>query len=179
MDVVQYKKMALRKTKSWILSKEFEMLPKEMRPLQCIQRAGEIIWLPESWYHATLNLEHSLSFGAQEPDLSTPVDLKRSEIATASARQLRRAAEGKKRFEDRIHLLKLAYRAEPFKWDLLMQVVNKLQEQEGPKSADAKELMEAAESELKHAIQKGWVPTKTVQAIQWRNLGFVQRDLVE
>lgn len=35
------------------------------RPLQCTQNAGELMWLPHYWWHATVNLVDTLSFGGQ------------------------------------------------------------------------------------------------------------------
>eukprot|EP00939_MAST-03C_sp_MAST-3C-sp1_P002362 g2362.t1 len=35
------------------------------RPIQCTQNAGELMWLPHYWWHATVNLVDTLSFGGQ------------------------------------------------------------------------------------------------------------------
>lgn len=40
-------------------------LPAEARPTVCLQRSGELLWLPDSWLHATLNVGESLAVGAQ------------------------------------------------------------------------------------------------------------------
>ena len=37
--------------------------------VECIQRPGEIIYVPASWKHATSNLEDCIAFGAQDVSL--------------------------------------------------------------------------------------------------------------
>lgn len=36
------------------------------RPLECIQRAGDILFLPDLWSHMTLNIGETIAIGAQE-----------------------------------------------------------------------------------------------------------------
>ena len=59
-------------------------VPPGQRPLRCVQYPGEIIWLPENWWHATLNLDASVAYGqkpllpepgrlAHTPDVRTPL----------------------------------------------------------------------------------------------------------
>lgn len=46
-------------------------VPPGQRPLRCVQYPGEIIWLPDNWWHATLNLDASVAYG-QKPLLPEP-----------------------------------------------------------------------------------------------------------
>ena len=36
------------------------------RPLQCVQRPGEVVYLPPRWVHATLNVGDAVAAGGQE-----------------------------------------------------------------------------------------------------------------
>lgn len=40
-------------------------LPPASRPMLCLQRERELVWLPDFWMHATLNIGDSLGFGGQ------------------------------------------------------------------------------------------------------------------
>ena len=33
----------------------------QVRPVECIVRAGEVLFIPRGWWHTALNLEHSLA----------------------------------------------------------------------------------------------------------------------
>ncbi|KAK6742594.1 hypothetical protein RB195_010073 [Necator americanus] len=46
-------------TLEWYLS-EYPSLPREKRPFECVLKPGEIIYLPDKWWHATLNTETSV-----------------------------------------------------------------------------------------------------------------------
>jgi hypothetical protein len=35
------------------------------RPLRCVQRPGDVLWLPRLWWHATLNLKPCVAFGSK------------------------------------------------------------------------------------------------------------------
>ena len=35
------------------------------RPLECIQREGELLYVPEGWYHATVNLGDTVAVASQ------------------------------------------------------------------------------------------------------------------
>ena len=56
-------------------SEAFNTLPIGDRPLMCVQHPGEVLYVPNRWWHATLNLEDfNLSFGSKltkEPDGTT------------------------------------------------------------------------------------------------------------
>merc|ERR1712216_705212 len=39
-------------------------------PLECTQRAGQILYLPPAWHHATINLGEVLAVGRQQNSLS-------------------------------------------------------------------------------------------------------------
>ena len=38
-----------------------DRLAKEQRPQECTQEPGEIVFIPEAWWHATLNLADALA----------------------------------------------------------------------------------------------------------------------
>ena len=44
---------------------ELGATPAAERPVVCLQRAGEVLWLPNFWLHATMNVGHSIALGAQ------------------------------------------------------------------------------------------------------------------
>ena len=33
----------------------------EVKPLECIVRAGEVIYVPQGWWHCVLNTEHTIA----------------------------------------------------------------------------------------------------------------------
>jgi hypothetical protein len=41
-------------------------LPPAARPLECVQRAGEVLFIPRNWFHATLNMGETVAV-AQQP----------------------------------------------------------------------------------------------------------------
>ncbi|KHJ93904.1 JmjC domain protein [Oesophagostomum dentatum] len=46
-------------TLEWFL-KSYDSIPREKRPLECVVKPGEAIYLPDKWWHATLNTETSV-----------------------------------------------------------------------------------------------------------------------
>ncbi|KAL6727265.1 hypothetical protein Aduo_009157 [Ancylostoma duodenale] len=46
-------------TLEWFL-KDYPLLPRDKRPLECVVKPGEAIYLPDKWWHATLNTETSV-----------------------------------------------------------------------------------------------------------------------
>ncbi|XP_029433043.1 jmjC domain-containing protein 8 [Rhinatrema bivittatum] len=48
-----------RTTLSW-LTETYPLLPEEDRPLECTIRPGEVLYFPDHWWHATLNLDTSV-----------------------------------------------------------------------------------------------------------------------
>ena len=48
-------------------------LPRATRPLRCVVRPGELLYVPEQWYHATLNLGHSVGVAAQQESPRSPI----------------------------------------------------------------------------------------------------------
>eukprot|EP00756_Hemistasia_phaeocysticola_P056589 Hpha_TRINITY_DN3288_c0_g1::TRINITY_DN3288_c0_g1_i1::g.186083::m.186083 len=50
-----------------------EELPPAAQPMRCLQRAGEIMYLPDFWWHATINVGETLGFGQQK--LSPSLDV--------------------------------------------------------------------------------------------------------
>ena len=43
----------------------FPRLPERERPLHCVQQPGELMYVPEGWYHCTYNTELSVAVAAQ------------------------------------------------------------------------------------------------------------------
>ena len=43
----------------------YPLLEEEARPLECVQEAGWVLYLPEGWYHATENQNLTLSLARQ------------------------------------------------------------------------------------------------------------------
>jgi len=41
--------------------------------MECVQRPGELIYIPEGWNHGTINIGQSLAIAAQHPDMHSPV----------------------------------------------------------------------------------------------------------
>jgi hypothetical protein len=39
-----------------------------MKPLECVQRAGEVVFVPTGWHHAIINLEHSVGMAVEVGD---------------------------------------------------------------------------------------------------------------
>ena len=50
------------------------------RPIYCIQRPGEVLWLPRMWWHATMNLRPSVSYGTKPS--ATSRDIEEKALAT-------------------------------------------------------------------------------------------------
>lgn len=51
----------------------FPKLPKERRPLSCTTQPGELIYVPETWYHATMNMGESIGAAGQDKEPLTKV----------------------------------------------------------------------------------------------------------
>lgn len=45
--------------KQW-LAEEYPKLPKERKPMECMQRGGDIIFVPELWGHGTYTVQESI-----------------------------------------------------------------------------------------------------------------------
>ena len=57
--------------KSWLNGQDDEATPVDdggVRPLLCVQRSGETLFVPTGWAHATLNLEPSIGFSVEVGD---------------------------------------------------------------------------------------------------------------
>ncbi|KAM4698189.1 jmjC domain-containing protein 8 [Rhinophrynus dorsalis] len=48
-----------RTTLSWVMD-VYPFLPQQDRPLECTIRPGEVLYFPDRWWHATLNLDTSV-----------------------------------------------------------------------------------------------------------------------
>ncbi|XP_050411586.1 uncharacterized protein LOC126826653 isoform X1 [Patella vulgata] len=44
----------------------YPKLDESNKPVECIQRAGDMLYLPESMYHSTINLGHTVAIGIQK-----------------------------------------------------------------------------------------------------------------
>jgi len=58
-----YSQIMLTPPLQWL--DDLPSMPPSDRPITCLQRAGEALWLPDFWMHATLNLGESIAVGAQ------------------------------------------------------------------------------------------------------------------
>ncbi|OQV13413.1 putative JmjC domain-containing protein 8 [Hypsibius exemplaris] len=52
-------------TMQWF-SRIYPLLSEDTRPLECMQGPGDIVYLPESWYHGTINLGDTIAIGIQK-----------------------------------------------------------------------------------------------------------------
>jgi hypothetical protein len=64
VDEDLYLKTALRPPSKWT-SDHVELLRSQAGLLQCLQKPGEVIVVPHSWWHATTNLGDAVGVGAQ------------------------------------------------------------------------------------------------------------------
>lgn len=71
-------------TTHW-LEMEVPKLAIERRPIQCIQLPGDIIYLPESFYHATINYGETLAFALQ-PRIASSTRLRTKHLAVELSR---------------------------------------------------------------------------------------------
>jgi tetratricopeptide (TPR) repeat protein len=74
-DAAAYDLLALRPVAAILAEKLLSTLPEDRRPLMCVQQAGEVVYLPALWWHATANLDGAVGVGAQnDVDDFTPVN---------------------------------------------------------------------------------------------------------
>jgi tetratricopeptide (TPR) repeat protein len=52
----------------------YPTLKEKDKPIECVQEAGEILYLPESYYHGTINIGETLAIGFQKNVAQTPVE---------------------------------------------------------------------------------------------------------
>lgn len=52
----------------------YPKLDESNRPLECIQEAGEIFYLPESFYHGTINIGDTVAIGMQKKEPVTEIE---------------------------------------------------------------------------------------------------------
>ncbi|XP_077988437.1 uncharacterized protein LOC144442935 [Glandiceps talaboti] len=52
----------------------YPRLEEKDKPLECIQEPGEILYLPESFYHATLNIGDTIAVGIQKINAATEIE---------------------------------------------------------------------------------------------------------
>ncbi|KAJ7331204.1 hypothetical protein OS493_019985 [Desmophyllum pertusum] len=57
----------------WI-NKVYPNLPLKDKPLECVQEEGEILYLPESYYHGTVNIGDTMAIGIQKYNAATKVE---------------------------------------------------------------------------------------------------------
>lgn len=60
-----YDLLALRPPRTIIAENLLASLSEDEHPLICVQRPGEVVYLPALWWHATVNLEGAVGVGAQ------------------------------------------------------------------------------------------------------------------
>jgi hypothetical protein len=71
VDEDLYLKTALRPPSKWT-SDHVELLRSQAGLLQCVQKPGEVIVVPHSWWHATTNLGDAVGVGAQAQGFDQP-----------------------------------------------------------------------------------------------------------
>lgn len=54
-----------------IYRNEINRLSKDQQPLFCMQKPGEVLVLPDYWYHLTINVGEAVGFGAQDNTIAT------------------------------------------------------------------------------------------------------------
>ncbi|XP_070559807.1 uncharacterized protein [Ptychodera flava] len=52
----------------------YPLLDEDDKPLECVQEAGEILYIPESFYHGTLNIGDTIAVGIQKKEASTEIE---------------------------------------------------------------------------------------------------------
>ena len=59
----------LMATRQWVNSQwaAVSRLPANWKPIVCDQMPGEMLYLPERWMHATMNLGETIAVGGQAP----------------------------------------------------------------------------------------------------------------
>ena len=67
--------------------KVYPKLAPSERPIELIQRAGEVIYLPDGWGHATLNVGLTLAVAAQRPSMQDPLPLAIAEVRSLLPRR--------------------------------------------------------------------------------------------
>ncbi|KAJ7331213.1 hypothetical protein OS493_019995 [Desmophyllum pertusum] len=72
----------------WI-NKVYPNLPLKDKPLECVQEEGEILYLPESYYHGTVNIGDTMAIGIQN---TTPPQKSRSCFTNTALRSLHKLA---------------------------------------------------------------------------------------
>lgn len=50
---------------------EISQLPEDQHPVVCMQKPGEVLVLPDYWYHLTINVGEAVGFGAQDNTIAT------------------------------------------------------------------------------------------------------------
>ena len=60
-----YELLALRPAADILTAGLLSALPEEERPMMCVQQAGDLVYLPALWWHATVNLNGAVGVGAQ------------------------------------------------------------------------------------------------------------------
>lgn len=98
--------MQLMSMDRWLRKWVYPHLSHDERPLECVQRAGELVYVPESWWHGTINngKPFTLSFAAQ---------LKRPE--TRNERRMLQGLEHKnrRRYKKAVSILRRLVKAVP------------------------------------------------------------------
>ncbi|CAJ1392835.1 unnamed protein product [Effrenium voratum] len=48
----------------------YPTLPEEQRPLECVVEAGDVVYVPDGWYHAVVNLADTVAVSFQSPQMA-------------------------------------------------------------------------------------------------------------
>lgn len=101
-------------------SKVYPSLTEDHAPMECVQEAGEILYLPEGTYHGTINLGDTVAIGIQKKLAATE-----TEKLFYKELNLERAAPGANRdklFQERINIFKKLHKLLPDNTEVMMKL---------------------------------------------------------
>eukprot|EP00747_Dinoflagellata_sp_TGD_P170962 gnl/TRDRNA2_/TRDRNA2_203822_c0_seq1.p1 gnl/TRDRNA2_/TRDRNA2_203822_c0~~gnl/TRDRNA2_/TRDRNA2_203822_c0_seq1.p1 ORF type:complete len:563 (-),score=89.94 gnl/TRDRNA2_/TRDRNA2_203822_c0_seq1:75-1763(-) len=70
-------------------------LKESQKPLECIQKPGDVLYIPEGWYHAVVNLADSVAVSLQRRHLTT--DIMSTEVSSKTATEPKQIIKGAKK----------------------------------------------------------------------------------
>lgn len=101
-------------------SKVYPSLTEDHAPMECVQEAGEILYLPEGTYHGTINLGDTVAIGIQKKLAATE-----TEKLFYKELNLERAAPGANRdklLQERIKIFKKLHKLLPDNTEVMMKL---------------------------------------------------------
>lgn len=103
------------------LQRVYPVTKRKSPPVECIQQPGDVLYIPEGWYHAVVNLADSVAVTLQRSAhltefLSLEVDAKNAEDESARIKLLKRLMKLQpKNLEARLQLFRARKRSDPQK----------------------------------------------------------------